>query len=114
MVNAKMFEPVLAWLDAGAPYWENSLVFDMTTTGTEHPCGTACCIAGALNQFHNLGAGGGAALVTQEVAEAVGMTRRQERNLFWATNRPEGLYEVTPAEAAAAIRSMLETGEVKW
>lgn len=59
-INVKAFEPVLEWLDAGAPHAKaRGMKFDMKVTISVTPesptgrdwCGSACCIAGAAVVF---------------------------------------------------------------
>ena len=115
-MKTEMFEPVLAWLDAGGD--NGQLRFNMNYTLQDDGCGTVCCIAGALQQFNGLAVHHNIWFCA-EVGELVGMTDTQVQNLFWAENRYRhgshgSLSEIEPHEAAAAIRSMLETGEVTW
>lgn len=113
-VKAEMFTPVLEWLDAGAPH-HVGFGFNMQWFKNHdnddfagHSCGTVCCIAGALREFNDLRGS------IYDAAERAGMTDGQLKELFYAWKGPISLGKITPAEAAFAIRSMLETGEVKW
>lgn len=120
-LNRELFTPVLAWLDAGGrglnmAYFQSEDEEDFEG----HPCGTVMCIAGALTEFNNIETPGPLTL-----GRSIGMTTTQVCGLFFAQSEP-GTYmgsavehicsfnEITPAMAAKAIRSMLETGKVQW
>lgn len=119
-----MFEPVLAWLDAGAQH-ENGVGFNMAHFRTpsaydyaDTSCGTACCIAGALAQFNGIKTCPQAVGGIGDVARALGMTPEQEHYLFWGTDVNDEpfveLESITPSMAAKTIRHFLATGEVEW
>jgi hypothetical protein len=125
MIKAELFTPVLAWLDAGAPETSKNLGFNMEVfcvpfhpDFSGHLCGTVMCIAGATYEFNNLPKG-----AINALGERIGMNKEQIENLFYARchdTEPSGTLldwefnDTTPAQAARAIRSMLETGEVVW
>lgn len=120
-------QPVLDWLDAGAPHHTKgkNFHFNMEFFSSKYhsrpdSCGTACCIAGALDQFHGFGVG--KTIVDSrdaclEIGKRIGLTKEQARDLFLPlgpTFKNVDLSEITPAAAAAAIRSLIETGTPKW
>lgn len=94
--------------------WEDKpTAFNM---GTWH-CGAVCCIGGwaeALfihNKRHRDG--------SSTAAWALGLDELIGEQLFYPSEdcgwRPELAYaDITPAMAAAVIRSLVETGEVSW
>ncbi len=124
-----MFEPVLTWLDAGAPH-TNGVGFNMDQFRALHAsdyankdCGAACCIAGALAQFNGLNTKD----YVEGVGEQLGMSDDDVRRLFYADNGEYAedclhcgnmvggdLSIITPTMAAATIRHFLATGEVEW
>ena len=117
-IKKEMFTPVLDWLDAGAPH-DYGMGFHMSVVlepdkedFAGHHCGTVACIAGALWYFHKLKVPAD----PYQIATLVGMTPEQAGNLFYMENHHKDIWieNITPIEAAFAIRSMLETGEVKW
>lgn len=120
-IKAEFFAPVLAWLDKGAPH-TNDVGFNMgfvhggSQDFAENPCGTACCIAGAVILFNKLEKQFPPywwhTQLTYPLGEFLGMNYEQVDQLFYAGGAQ--LAEITPAEAAQAIRSMLETGEAQW
>lgn len=126
-LKTEMFTPVLAWLDAGAPHVvqgvPTKIHFDMSSFNEQSDdpefCGSACCIAGALDIMNDLGV----AKATRShyvnclvIGEMAGITAPQVQDLFFNDNYPGEIdpQDILPHEAAAAIRSMIETGEVVW
>lgn len=89
------------------------LRFDMTDyVRLDTECGTACCIAGTavflVYPDRDLFSPG----IHDEAEDLLGLTWQQAMDLFLPTHR--ALDEVTPAEAAATIDRLIETGEVSW
>lgn len=135
-INAKLFEPVLKWLDAGAPHAKRKgLGFDMNHFALPggqdfegNECGTACCIAGALtlmnpeaypNKPHPMASN---TRGFNEIGAIAGLNEEQSLRLFFAAETVANgipvcefpLEDITPKWAARVIRHMIETGEVKW
>lgn len=124
-----LFEPVLKWLDDGAPHKKiNSDVdfgFNMDfftsinyTNGVgswiasdysgDRSCGAVCCIAGAINQFNRLMCDD-----IYNLMDGMPHERKDLKKLFFPENS-EDYEKITPQEAAAVIRNWFETGEVVW
>lgn len=78
--------------------------FNMETFGTRHECGTAACIAGTAELISGI--------------KFVGMDRPDAlENLFYgddASGNQLSLSEITPSQAATALRSYLTTGDARW
>lgn len=127
-MKTKYFEPVLAWLDAGAPHTAgkgfNMNQFWLAAGGmsdfNNSPCGTAMCIAGAIADFNGL-----SGLIDDgdplEVGRHIGLTEEQSYILFFAGNhscgdllRETDFKHLTPAMAAHAIRTLIATGTPEW
>lgn len=122
--TVKYFEPVLKWLDNGAmheiafnmQYFKGDGEFTSAYEGNDLPkgCGSVCCIAGAISQFHNMGYDGESAISDCiAVGEKIGMSKEDAYSLFI----PEfdfNLDNITPKEAAETIRRWIDTGEVVW
>lgn len=136
-----LLKPVLEWLDALSENRQTeehpNHFFDMSDfyeSDYEHQnsCGTASCIAGAVAAFNNLE---GIPIFDHhmvaigKVAEAMEMNWDNASALFYAAAYPVTmsnyigaesllshgkLEDVTPAEAATAIRKWISTGEVDW
>lgn len=127
-MKTELFAPVLAWLKAGAPHTKDRNIFfnmnHFALKGTPNPdpdtnhCGTACCIAGAVNQFNKLG-------VTIEdsieacyaIGHQIGMTADQIENLFFgevAGYRDYYLEDIPPALAADMLEQFIATGYAPW
>lgn len=125
-MKTELFLPVLEWLEAGAPHKnEHGLVFNMESFfysegeawDKEH-CGTACCIAGAVNQFNKLNVDNYSAdAACYEIGELIGMTKKQVDNLFLG-HTPAGLTypldAIPPQLAASVLRTFIETGYAPW
>ncbi len=123
------FAPVLKWLESeedavrvpGKRAKQRlSLNMDYFRDG-KLDCGTTCCIAGALDLFNQMGIYKDVIFLSsikccEEVGHRLGMDETQIENLFFARNFREisELNEIQPSEAIFAIRSLLDTGEVRW
>lgn len=109
---AALFTPVLAWLDAGG---DDQYTFNMETY--YDPCGSTCCIVGALAAFHpELNPKADEhdlytwAMQAEEVLiEDFGMNYHDADALFynWESDNISNT-----AHAAKRIRHWIETGEV--
>ena len=99
------------------------MVFDMTTFGDEHPCGTAACIAGwAVVRF---GENGGAPNVAWQIEgpdvfsgalSVLGLSFPEAQRLFTPNERRDGvdMWEVTASHAVRTLRHLAKTGKVDW
>ena len=124
MSPSDYLRPVLEWLEAGAPHETSvgNLTFNMDYFTTYNPgpeefpnrCGTACCIAGATQQFNNIPITDDISPIIQSYAlgKAIGLTRKQSKALFIPEHKL--LNHITPEEAAATLRRFIETGKIKW
>lgn len=72
-----------------------------------HNCKTVACVGGwtcAVFGFHRHD--------DFEAADALGLTNQEAHLLFYPSG--EAAYTATPAQAAACLRHLAETGEVNW
>lgn len=75
--------------------------FSMATFGIRHTCGTAACIAGTAQLIAGV--------------RFVGTDRPEELSeLFYADGSNLCLSDITPSQAARALRSYLTTGNANW
>lgn len=130
-MNIKMLEQVEQWLLAGAPerkFDMNVLVDDVQ--GKENWCGTSCCIAGYVFQQtkaydavikkdepffqwnHD---------IEQIAADTLGVDKSEAYKLFYVrksgtdSNDYQGDWEkITPAQAAQAVRNVIDHGTPMW
>lgn len=110
-------QPVLDWLKAGAPHEGTGISFDMSMFQNQRGCGTACCIAGAVQQFNELQVTpfeGDHRPPCYEIGEQIGLTTEQVEDLFFLDNEEIPLWRVTPEWAARTLEHFMETGEVEW
>lgn len=114
-----LLDPVLEWLDAGAPHSESKLGFNMGYTITHegpdyagNSCGTAVCIAGALMLFH--GETYSPSLILHNAQQMLGITEDEGNDLFCPWDGIGPLEELTPAMAAGTIRQFIATGVIDW
>ena len=139
-MKTELFAPVLAWLEAGAPHTPEGIGFNMGHFVEPdegdfdlNTCGTACCIAGAVQQFNGLPLPDGEPWAQiKEIGGAIGMTEDQSLRLFFAADKlvsneglswpaagsllpgKDDLSDITPQRAAKTLRHFMETGEVVW
>lgn len=130
---AALFAPVLAWLDAGGHDQDKDLGFNMssfimTTTDNKaaydfarNPCGTTCCIAGAVGMFNDLdytkvftasteiSSYRRSTFADHALVMNHGMTIWDAEALFYRISS-----DIRPAHAAAVVRHWIETGDVDW
>lgn len=122
-----LFQPVLDWLEAGAPHTADDIGFNMDyfqrrwhVQGPDfagNNCGTSCCIAGAVTQFNRLDAD----WIESEdcdpgevsVQGLLGLTDEDSRSLFYGDGNFH-LAKIRPEDAAKTLRHYIETGEVVW
>lgn len=88
---------------------------------TEPVCGTAGCIAGTIAYRQNpelfnkaLRGTTNTMAVMDFAANYLGLTLEQANQLFLADGWFVTLAKVTPAQAAAVLRNLAETGKVDW
>lgn len=125
--GVKALERVAKWLEDGTPHVDiNGRIiteFDMEYAVYAEDCGTACCIAGAVCQFENLGTldRNGELFFHGEhevgPTEFLGITATQAEMLFvpWAVFDFDEYSEFSdPALAAETIRRFIETGVIEW
>jgi hypothetical protein len=88
--------------DADFPDLGFSGDFNMGTFGLPHDCGTAACIAGTAQLIADV--------------RFVGVERTPELSeLFYIDSLVNTTLEnITPAQAATALRSYLTTGDARW
>lgn len=131
----KALVTVAEWLERGAPHVQIESrdigVFDMgEAVSVNHendegePCGTACCIAGAVYQFEGLSGQSTNPTrgldffhdVAPKVTEFLNITEEQAEPLFLPWDHFEGDPSEfsDPALAAKVVRHFIETGEVDW
>lgn len=113
---AKLFEPVLEWLDNGG---DEQYKFDMHRHYNKSPCGTTCCIVGAIGLLNDdLNWGEYAPKVIGKHMRAVwaedALTDNYGMNMSDAYRMFYGNMEATPAKAAKVIRHWIATGDVDW
>lgn len=135
-LNTELLTRISDWLKAGAPETGQGFGFDMNTwieaeaLGDDNWCGTACCIAGAALVFgdneavvttldaHSRGYGAGQFIhwynIDTLAAEALGLNSYQAQRLFEPWSFFDIPDHITPAQAAATIDRLIETGDVVW
>lgn len=80
-------------------------LFNMGTWVTfSHKCGTIACIGGTAELIGNVSFG----------EASHGNLPTKLRQLFYATGAAGSWRDITPAQAATALRSYLATGDAKW
>lgn len=127
-MNVEKLKQVEQWLLAGASertFNMNRLV-EVPEGHKENWCGTTCCIAGYVyqqevpfnqNQHNKNFTGWG--VVENTAAEALGLDGRIANLLFYPSNSKGYFYtgkweDVTPQQAAQAVRNVIEQGEPLW
>ena len=101
------------------------MVFDMSTYGHRHPCGTAACIAGwTVARFDTTGQATRIdhrrPLVADNVLgwarDALGLEHERACDLFIPTGYEHGVgvFDITASHAVRALRHLAVTGEVDW
>lgn len=121
----KYLQPVLKWLEAGAPHNPKAKLagFDMSSfKAPPSGCGSVCCIAGAVAQFNKSVAPKPHVRSSIDrcyaVGKNIGLTDAQSNKLFFAENEYgpvySELYDIPVGHAAATLRRFMETGEIVW
>lgn len=91
--------------------------FNMSSWQSPHSCGTAGCIAGWI-----IGSMTGVEAWSRheiyfKASAAIGISLEKAERLFeprYSDGRSLDLDKITPREAAATLRGLAETGEVRW
>ena len=132
-MNIELLERTAKWLEAGAPErnFNMAVVVDWNAGWADSVpanwCGTTCCIGGYIWQQtiaaddtrkinRALREGG----ICHDAADAAGLDRSVADALFYPKSTSSGLtYEggwstITPAQAARAVRNVMERGEPYW
>jgi len=128
-MNKERLEQVEQWLLAGAPertFNMNRLV-EVPEGERDNWCGTACCIAGYVFQQEvafdpqlHVGNHFGIWMDVEAVAgETLGLSPEVAAQLFFIENGKGRAYtgvweDVTPQEAAQAVRNVIVHGEPRW
>lgn len=133
-MNIELLDRIATWLEADAPETEaRGMTFNMRPQVLVEPdadldpdnwCGTACCIAGAAVTFADPGyiarriyPGADEIFVWDHAVKLLGISHDQARWLFAPfdcdSDAPRA-FEITPEMAAATIRHLIQTGEVRW
>lgn len=116
------------WLEAGAPHTHVKFnmgvwlaLTDAQGRYTHDPktaCGSVCCISGAAVQFfapevakRSIEPGPDINMNTAG-AEALGLNYNEARDLFYGADLD--LEKITPRQAGAVVRHLIETGIVDW
>lgn len=127
-MNKERLEQVEQWLLAGAPErrFDMGRLVEVLDDQKDNWCGTSCCIAGyvfsqevAFNPSKHNSRFNGYEEVEPIAAAALGLSNRVSHRLFYieSTNGRsyEGnWFEVTPEQAAQAVRNVIEQGEPLW
>lgn len=120
-MNKERLEEVAQWLEAGAPerkFNMNRLLDTSMSSADKNWCGTECCIAGyvvtrykpfKLNLFR----------IEEDATELLGLEPEVSDALFYpkilGTGEQVGyLDDITPAEAAQAVRNVMEHNNPLW
>lgn len=94
------------------------VTFDMSRYyGEDEVCGTVACIAGhaALLADRLFGFTPHRAGAAYYIAKSwLDISQDQADRLFYALNFPGSIYDVTKAQAVAALEHLRDTGEVDW
>lgn len=127
-MNVEKLQQVEQWLLAGAPErrFDMSKLVDVPEGHKENWCGTSCCIAGyvfsqevAFNpDMHNWGFIGYDSVEPIATA-ALGLSYEVGHRLFYIKSISGMGYlgdwdEVTTADAAQAVRNVIDHGEPMW
>lgn len=115
-MNIEKLEQVEAWLLAGAP--ERTFNMECYINGEKNKdnwCGTSCCIAGYVYQtvVDNTGYEVSPVEVSRVAQRELGLDKKQARLLFHPANCGDWAL-ISPAQAAKAVRNLIETGMPQW
>ena len=132
-MNIELLEKTAQWLEAGAPErdFNMGLVVDWSEgapdAAPENWCGSMCCIGGYIwqqtvasddiEEISKALNGGGICL---QAADAVGIDWSVADALFFVNSTSSRLSyrrwwsTITPAQAARAVRNVMERGEPYW
>lgn len=126
-MNVEKLQQVEQWLLAGAPERRFNMgqFVDVPEGQKENWCGTSCCIAGYVYQQnvefdaatarHRCGYG----KIEEVAVEALGISKEVGNRLFYIKSISGMHYrgdwdEVTTADAAQAVRNVIDHGEPMW
>lgn len=119
----KVLQPVLDWLKAGGHHVPEAKIngFDMSEwfhveTKQGEPCGSVCCIAGAVCQFNEPFPLDKYPYGETVLARAERLLQLEEEKA-WKLFCPDDagcLTYVTPEQAVRVVENFMETGEVDW
>jgi len=132
-MNIELLEKTAKWLEAGAPERNFNMAVVVDWIGgtpdaaPENWCGSMCCIGGYIwqqtvssddiEEISKALNGGGICL---QAADAVGIDWSVADALFFVKSTSSGLSyrrgwsTITPAQAARAVRNVMERGEPYW
>lgn len=127
-MNKERLEQVEQWLLAGAPErrFDMGRLVDVPEGQKDNWCGTSCCIAGyvfsqevAFNPSKHNPRFNGYEKVEPIAAAALGLSDRVSHRLFYiqsinGMNYEGDWAEVTPEQAAQAVRNVINYGEPLW
>ncbi len=125
-MNIQRLTALAEWLEAGAPerrFNMNKLLDTDTAPDPSNWCGTTCCIAGYVytkwvepipGDQESLGH----TILEDAAAEALGLQYLVAEELFYFTTNATGpkfpWEDVTPQQAAQAVRNVIAYGEPRW
>jgi hypothetical protein len=125
-MNIERLTEVAEWLEAGAPErkFDMRTFFDFDAKQPQNWCGTSCCIGGyvlskyvydnPIDYFESVDSD------EVQAGNALGLTQEQWRALFFIYDMKTSIAyraswkDVTPAQAAKAVRNLIATGDTNW
>ena len=126
-MNKELLQQTINWLEAGAP--ERRFDMGKMIDYDDKPnnwCGTTCCIAGYVWQQQNSPSDVPTHNIYEfwnqievQAAAMLGLKPAIAHRLFYPSSSDNRSYpgeweEITPAEAAQAIRNVMAYGEPRW
>lgn len=130
-MNRELMELTINWLEAGAPERRFNMCkmieYDDIDNVPDNWCGTACCIAGYVWQQNktpldiNVGLYSFWDTIEKQAAEMLDLDFPTAHRLFYpaSSTAPHDSYpgswdQITPAQAAQAVRNVMQRGEPHW
>jgi hypothetical protein len=126
-MNKELLIQTINWLEAGAPERKFNMIkmIEYDDTPPKNWCGTTCCIAGYVWQQSKTPEDiqGGLYVywdtIEAQAAAMLGLKPAIAHQLFYPSSSDNRSYpgeweEITPAEAAQAIRNVMAHGEPRW
>lgn len=125
-MNKELLTRTINWLEAGAPErrFNMSKMVEWPEDKPTNWCGTTCCIAGYVWQQNKTPEdieGGLYAFwdnIEKQAAEMLGLDFSTAHRLFYPSTSTESYPgdwdDITPAQAAQAVRNVMERGEPHW